>query len=144
MMTNAFKCDEYSAEFVECMALLYHKRTHTGGKPYECGECGKKFALKSGLKRHESIHSEEKSYSCPLCSATFGLVMLSPDTCARSIAAKKRYATMNARENFSLNRISCCIEKFTGEEIRTAHCSASFMRSHHLTQHLKVHTGKDM
>ena len=49
------------------LLLTYHKRVHTGQKPYECVICKKAFISSNALNDHKRVHTGEKPYKCVIC-----------------------------------------------------------------------------
>ncbi|XP_075034337.1 uncharacterized protein LOC142095286 isoform X2 [Mixophyes fleayi] len=66
-----FPCTECGKYYRHNTALVIHRRTHTGEKPYCCTECGRCFNARSSLVTHGKIHSGEKIYSCSECGKGF-------------------------------------------------------------------------
>lgn len=66
-----FPCIECGKYYRHNTALVIHRRTHTGEKPYSCAECGRCFNARSSLVTHGKIHSGEKLYSCSECGKSF-------------------------------------------------------------------------
>ncbi|XP_035683622.1 endothelial zinc finger protein induced by tumor necrosis factor alpha-like [Branchiostoma floridae] len=68
---DRFLCDECDRPFLSRSALIQHKRTHTGEKPFACKDCHKTFAQKTTLIRHCRSHTGEKPFVCDLCQKRF-------------------------------------------------------------------------
>ncbi|XP_075698223.1 uncharacterized protein LOC142663448 [Rhinoderma darwinii] len=66
-----FPCTECGKYYRQSTALVIHRRTHTGEKPYCCSECGRRFNARSSLVTHGKIHSGKKLYSCSECGRGF-------------------------------------------------------------------------
>ncbi|KAM4031043.1 uncharacterized protein ACNLHF_018612 isoform 1-T1 [Anomaloglossus baeobatrachus] len=66
-----FPCTECGKYYRHNTALVIHRRTHTGEKPYCCSECGRCFNARSSLVTHGKIHSGKKLYSCSECGNSF-------------------------------------------------------------------------
>ncbi|KAM8967211.1 zinc finger protein 775 [Pelodytes ibericus] len=66
-----YKCSMCAMEFRGCQSLTIHQRTHTGERPYECPQCGKSFSQRPNLVRHQRKHTGEKPYVCSQCGKGF-------------------------------------------------------------------------
>ncbi|NWQ96769.1 ZN853 protein, partial [Burhinus bistriatus] len=53
--------------FAQSAALLAHRRSHGGGKPFACLDCGKSFGLSANLLRHRRAHGGGSLQSCRDC-----------------------------------------------------------------------------
>lgn len=63
-----FQCNDCPKNFIKKEQLIEHERVHTGEKPFLCKYCGKGFTQRSPLKIHERIHTGERPYVCRLCN----------------------------------------------------------------------------
>lgn len=54
-----FECQYCSRRFTQQSALIYHRRTHTGERPYACESpgCDMKFATSSARNNHMATHT---------------------------------------------------------------------------------------
>ena len=66
-----FACDICRKSFKHKIAILNHRRIHTGERPYECEVCKKTFSQSSGLAGHVRVHTGENPYECEICKKTF-------------------------------------------------------------------------
>ena len=66
-----FACSECPRRFIIRGQLVEHERVHSGEKPFACDECPKRFAQSSQLRQHASVHSEVGTHVCPTCGEAF-------------------------------------------------------------------------
>ena len=69
--SRTYPCDECDRVMASAAALYYHRRTHSGYKPFACSQCPRKFIIRGQLVEHERIHSGEKPFACEHCSKRF-------------------------------------------------------------------------
>jgi len=79
--SGGVKCPDCDMIFLKRSAMVVHRRTHTGDKPYVCETCGKKFARGNNLKLHRRVHTGERPYKCTA----------DPESCQRAFADISAY-----------------------------------------------------
>ena len=65
---NGVKCPYCDRIYTSVTAFEYHKRTHTGEKPFACTFCSYRSISKCNLEKHLKTHTGEKPFQCPYCS----------------------------------------------------------------------------
>lgn len=67
-----YNCKECGKSLHSPYTYLWHRRIHTGERPYVCDLCGKQFRVSQGLVRHtRETHQGIKKYPCDLCGRMF-------------------------------------------------------------------------
>ncbi|XP_066254717.1 zinc finger protein with KRAB and SCAN domains 7-like isoform X28 [Euwallacea similis] len=66
-----FSCQVCNKAFTKKDQLIEHVRVHTGEKPHICKYCGRGFTQRTPKKIHERTHSGERPYVCTCCGKGF-------------------------------------------------------------------------
>uniref|UniRef100_A0A8C9Z406 C2H2-type domain-containing protein n=1 Tax=Sander lucioperca TaxID=283035 RepID=A0A8C9Z406_SANLU len=56
---DGYACADCGKPCKTMTLLKYHRRTHTGERPYVCKECGKRFTMSKALQKHMVSHLPE-------------------------------------------------------------------------------------
>ena len=65
-----FECDICSYKTHKRQHFVYHRRTHSGIKPFKCQYCPYSCTQEQGLISHLRKHTGEKPFKCPSCDYT--------------------------------------------------------------------------
>ncbi|XP_067636672.1 zinc finger protein ZFP2-like [Eurosta solidaginis] len=68
---SELQCDICAKCFSRKSYLRYHKRLHSGEKPYKCDICEMRFAHASHVPVHMRTHTGERPYKCKYCESDF-------------------------------------------------------------------------
>ncbi|XP_043200930.1 zinc finger protein 574-like [Amphibalanus amphitrite] len=69
--TGTIKCDQCDKTFRKLSSLRYHRRVHTGERPFKCSFCDKTFNRPDNLQLHMRRHTGERPLHCSHCSKSF-------------------------------------------------------------------------
>ncbi|XP_077548157.1 uncharacterized protein LOC144160957 [Haemaphysalis longicornis] len=99
-------------------------------RPHQCSHCGKAFAEEGSLVAHPRTHMGERPYRCHLCPGAFSH--------KSSLAAH-----LHRHSGPSLNSHREPCSNVPGRrQLRCQQCSYATLRSSHLKNHLRTHTGE--
>ncbi|XP_065363182.1 zinc finger protein OZF-like [Calliphora vicina] len=71
LLTCNFVCEVCGSRQWDKKALINHKRSHTGEKPFNCIICDRRFMTKSLLLEHKACHETERKHVCEVCGKSF-------------------------------------------------------------------------
>lgn len=107
-----FACDQCNKLFKYKVSYDYHKRQHSGERPYQCYICGMAYYTSSKLSAHmKNTHSTE-TFSCDLCSKSL-----------KSLFWLKKHLKTHSDERL----YNCTV------------CGSSFKSANTLRQHKMIH-----
>lgn len=111
-----FPCEVCQKSFRSLANLKLHTRTHTGERPYTCRFCTSSFSTSGSRIRHERLHTGDKPFNCQFCQKTF-----------------KSKAQLSVHER-----------SHTGETpYQCPHCPKKFSYKNTMNRHVKAHKIKD-
>ena len=140
---KCYKCETCGKSYASRPGLMYHKKTHTGIRPFKCMECGKGFKASTHLILHKRTHTGERPYKCETCGKSYigqsGLMYhkrthtgIRPFKCMECGKGFKTSTHLTQHKQIHTN-----IRPFKCDE-----CGKKFKRSKHLTRHKLTHTGE--
>lgn len=151
--SRMFQCDyaECGRTFNTAAHLRYHKRTHTGEKPYACSHegCGRNFTSSGYLRYHQCTHSGKRTFKCqhPGCDRVFAWpahMKYHMKTHTGDRAYHCTYEGCN-KSFYVLQRLNVHMRVHTGERPFTCNvenCMKSFTTQGNLKNHMRIHTGE--
>ncbi|CAB1346248.1 unnamed protein product [Coregonus sp. 'balchen'] len=108
-----YDCPDCNSSYKFQSLLKYHRRVHTGERPYVCPQCGRRFSFKQSLERHKQTHKDGCKHDCLICGQNF-----------KSLSAYTEH-----RKNHMENGVYRCSE-----------CDRRFSWKSALVRHLRTHT----
>ncbi|KAM5140635.1 uncharacterized protein ACMZJ9_014520, partial [Mantella aurantiaca] len=140
LSAKLFPCLECGKYYRHNTALVIHRRTHTGEKPYGCGVCGRRFNARSSLVTHGKIHAANKACPpCPECGKTFA----SPDDLLRhrQLCRSRGYACDDCGKRFRAEAELAAHRLIhpTEELYLCSGCGRDFTQYSKLLRHQKSH-----
>ncbi|CAN8015007.1 unnamed protein product [Ixodes persulcatus] len=135
-------CEECGRRFQSPLALVAHRRVHSGAAPFGCSLCQRSFSKEAHLHRHLDKHASRKD-QCPvcqlLCSSGHQLQIhmrthtgekpYACDLCPRRFTKQvnlKRHLQVHTKVKFEC---SVCLKSYLSEKTLQAH-----YRNAHLSQ----------
>lgn len=108
-----YDCPDCNSSYKFQSLLKYHRRVHTGERPYVCPQCGRRFSFKQSLERHKQTHKDGRKHDCLICGQNF-----------KSLSAYTEH-----KKNHMENGVYRCSE-----------CDRRFSWKSALVRHLRTHT----
>ncbi|KAB1272967.1 Histone-lysine N-methyltransferase PRDM9 [Camelus dromedarius] len=144
-----------ATDFSYQSALITHKRSHTGEKPFLCTECGQAFNHKSDLVTHKMAHSGEKPFVCqefeprhtpedPLMGEALCFSDKSNlTTHQRTHSGEKPYVCRERGRGFRRKSTLTAHQRtHSGETFLCKECGRGFRQKSHLISHQRTHSGE--
>ncbi|XP_073537616.1 uncharacterized protein [Phyllobates terribilis] len=159
---KSYSCSECGKCYTRKLNLIYHKKTHSGEKPFKnkshfiehekrhtcqkpfsCSECGKGFNQKSNLEAHQRIHTGEKPYSCSECQKCYSRKS-DLTTHQKSHTRPQIFLCSECGKGFSHKSHLIIHRRIHTDEkpYSCSECGKCFIHKSHLIRHHKTHTGE--
>ncbi|XP_053322559.1 uncharacterized protein LOC128496789 [Spea bombifrons] len=144
---KANRCLVCDQSFASPELLCTHRQSHAAELPFACTQCPQRFHKKQLLNIHIVTHVKERPHRCPDCNKCFtGLNNLNMHR--RVHMGLRPYSCPDCPMSFR-HKVSLLVHRYTHtktppvalESYRCSFCGKSFVRSDHLEDHQRVHTG---